>query len=64
MFPQYTGCEFDDNSFGFLPLGMVEWPLGYYQILKNDTVPNFLGRRLRLPSNLNINAWETLLKDF
>ena len=43
------------------PRNKMIYPLDYFEALVNEVVPNFMGKRLRVPSALNITAWRAHL---
>ena len=65
-------------QFGFIPMGNISaFPHGnaavqkhsssyieLYHSLRDSTLPNCMGARLRVPSNMNISAWEDYLRTF
>ena len=64
------------EKFGFIPLGNHKIPgkdennftdlhiFDVHKMLKEDSIPDFLGRQIRLKTELNIENWEHYLQDY
>ena len=64
------------EKFGFIPLGNHKIPdkdennftdlhiFDVHKMLKDNSIPNFLGKQIRLKTELNIENWEHYLQDY